>query len=128
MANLSDKINIDDYVPKNSKQGKNIFFNKAKLVEGPNVVNCSFGFNAHRTRCFNWISKGYYDEFIKIWADGTDEATAEIFESFKEGDGRDGNGRNWDNHIYNRIRNVATSGEDYTVHKFIHDFPEPVDT
>ena len=128
MANLSSKVDINDYIPKNSKEGKNIFFNKSRLVEGPNVVNCSFGFNAHTTRCFNWISKGYYDEFIKIWADGTDEATAETFESFKEGDGRSSNGRNWDNPIYNRIRNVATSGEDYTVHKFIHDFPEPVDT
>lgn len=128
LANLAPQIDIQEYIPKNSKQGKNIFFNKAKLVEGPNVVNCSFGFNAHTTRCFNWISKGYYDEFIKIWKDGTNENTAEIFESFKENDGRSGNGRNWDNPIYNRIRNVSTSGEDYTVHKFIHDFDEPVDT
>jgi hypothetical protein len=91
-------------------------------------VNCSFGFNAHTTRCFNWISKGYYDEYIKIWQAGTSEENANIYESFKEGDGRSGNGRNWDNKIYNRIRNVSTSGEDYTVHKFIIDLPEPEDT
>jgi hypothetical protein len=76
LAKLSPYINIDEYRPRNSKEGKNIFFNKAKLVEGPNVVNCSFGWNAHKTRCFNWISKGYYDEFIKIWPDGTDESEA----------------------------------------------------
>ena len=128
LAKIAPQVDIQNYKPCNSKEGKSIFFNKAKLVEGPNVVTCSFGFNAHTTRCFNWLSKGYYDEFIKIWADGTSEATADIYESFKEGDNRSGNGRNWDSPIYNRIRNVATSGEDYTVHKFIHDFPEPEDT
>ena len=128
MSSIAPQVDIQDYKPCNSKEGKSIFFNKSKLVEGPNVVTCSFGFNAHRTRCFNWLSKGYYNEYIKIWKDGTNEATAEVFESFKEGDGRDGNGRNWDNPIYNRIRNVSTSGEDYTVHKFIHDFDEPEDT
>ena len=128
LANVNPAINIEDYRPRNSKEHKNIFFNKAKLVEGPNVVTCSFGWNAHTTRCFNWISKGYYDEFIKIWRVGEDESNAQIFESFKEGDGRSGNGRNWDSPIYNRIRNVSTSGEDYTVHKFIHNFPEPEDT
>ena len=128
LANINPKVDISQYRPCNSKEGKSIFFNKAKLVEGPNIVNCSFGFNAHRTRCFNWVSKGYYDEFIKIWPEGSDEQNAQIYESFKEGDGRSGNGRNWDSDIYNRIRNVATSGEDYTVHKFIHDFDEPIDT
>lgn len=133
LAKLNPYINIEEYRPRNSKEGKNIFFNKAKLVEGPNVVNCSFGWDAHKTRCFNWISKGYYDEFIKIWPVGTDESEAEVFESFKEGDGRldgpnENEHRNWDSPIYNRIRNVSTSGEDYTVHKFIHDFPEPEDT
>ena len=133
LAKLSPYINIDEYRPRNSKEGKNIFFNKAKLVEGPNVVNCSFGWDAHKTRCFNWISKGYYDEFIKIWPVGTDESEAQIFESFKEGDGRldgpnENEHRHWDSPIYNRIRNVSTSGEDYTVHKFIHDFEEPEDT
>lgn len=128
LANINSKVDIQNYKPCNSKEGKSIFFDKAKLVEGPNVVTCSFGWNAHRTRCFNWISKGYYDEFIKIWPEDSDENNAEIFESFKEGDNRSSNGRNWDNPIYNRIRNVATSGEDYTVHKFIHDFDEPEDT
>lgn len=128
LAKIAPQIDIDNYRPRNSKEGKTIFFNKCKLEEGPNVVTCSFGWNAHTTRCFNWLSKGYYDEFIKIWKDGTNESTAEVFESFKEGDGRSGNGRNWDNPIYNRIRNVSTSGEDYTVHKFIHDFTEPEDT
>ena len=128
LANIAPQVDIQRYTPKNSKQNKNIFFNKAMLTEGPNVVTCSFGFNAHTTRCFNWLSKGYYDEFIKIWPVEESEDNAQVFESFKEGDNRDGNGRNWDNPIYNRIRNVATSGEDYTVHKFIHDFPEPEDT
>lgn len=128
LANINSKVDIQNYKPCNSKEGKSIFFDKAKLVEGPNIVTCSFGWNAHRTRCFNWISKGYYDEFIKIWSEGSDENNAEIFESFKEGDNRSSNGRNWDNPIYNRIRNVATSGEDYTIHKFIHDFDEPEDT
>lgn len=128
LGKVNPKVDIQNYKPCNSKEGKSIFFDKDKLVEGPNVITCSFGWNAHTTRCFNWISKGYYDEFIKIWPDGTEESEAIEYESFKEGDGRSGNGRHWDNPIYNRIRNVATSGEDYTVHKFIIDLPEPTDT
>mgnify|MGYP006896747929 CR=1 FL=1 len=128
LAHIAPQVNIQDYKPCNSKEGKSIFFNKSKLVEGPNVVTCSFGWNAHTTRCFNWISKGYYDEFIKIWPVGSTEDQADVYESFKEGDGRSSNNRHWDSPIYNRIRNVSTSGEDYTVHKFIHDFTEPVDT
>lgn len=123
LANINSKVDIQKYTPKNSKQGKNIFFNKADFVDGPNVVICTLGYDAHKTRCFNWISKGYYDEFIKIWKDSETENNAQIFESFKEGDNRDSKDRNWDSPIYNRIRNVATNGVDYTVHKFIMDFP-----
>lgn len=123
LARINENVDIQKYVPKNSKQGKTIFFNKADLVEGPNVVTCTFGYDAHKTRCFNWISKDYYDEYIKIWTDS--EENAEIYESFKEGDGRASNGRNWDSPIYNRIRNVATNGVAYTVHKFIMDFNLP---
>lgn len=125
LDNINPSINIKDYTPKNSLQKKDIFFNKHLLVEGaPNIVTCTLGHNAHTTRCFNWISVGYYDEFIRFKAEGmTEWLTAE---SFKAGDNRS-NEKNRGNKIYDRIRSITTDGTPFTVHKFIADFPEPSD-
>lgn len=126
MSKINPEINIQDYVPKNSSQHKDIFFNKHLLVEGaPNIVTCTFGHNAHTTRCFNWVSVGYYDEYIRIKKDG--ETNWEVFESFKVGDSRPST-KNWNNKIYNRIRSITTDGTPFTVHKFIKDFEEPTTT
>lgn len=120
------KIDVTEYTPKASKENKNIFFNKTLLKEGkPNLVTCTFGYNAHTTRCFNWVSVGYYDEFIQIREDGQSDWTT--YESFRSGDNRDSkNNRN--NKIYDRIRSITTDGTPFTVHKFIIDFDEPTDT
>lgn len=136
---IPKQINIQDYVPKNSTEGKNIFFNKSKLKEGaPNIVNCTLGHDAHKTRCFNWISVGYYDEYIWIRKEEEDYTPENKFESFKKEDldaeGRSSNPnrpdshKNWTNKIYNRIRSITTDGTPFTVHKFIKDFEEPSDT
>ena len=126
MDNINPEIDIQDYVPKNSKQGKNIFFNKTLLNDDkPNIVTCTFGYNAHTTRCFTWVSVGYYDEFIQIRKDN--ESYTTMYESFKEGDGRPDT-KNWRNKIYNRIRSITTDGTPFTTHKFIKDFEEPATT
>ena len=126
LGNVNPAINIQDYVPKNSKQDKNIFFNKHLLTEGaPNIVTCTLGHDAHVTRGFNWISVGYYNEFIRFRRQG--ETEWQMHESFKDGDGRS-TAKNWGNKIYNRIRSITTDGTPFTVHKFLYDFGEPTDT
>lgn len=139
MDKINSAINIQDYVPKNSSEHKDIFFNKNLLKEGaPNIVTCTLGHDAHTTRCFNWISVGYYDEYIWIKKEGEEYTPENKFESFKkedinsEGDSSNPNRpkshKNWTNKIYNRIRSITTDGTPFTVHKFIKDFEEPADT
>lgn len=139
LNNINPDIDIQDYIPKNSSEDKNIFFNKHLLIEGsPNIVTCTFGHDAHTTRCFNWISVGYYDEYIWIRKDGEEYVEGGKYESFKKEDfnsegismnaNRPDGHKNWTNKIYNRIRSITTDGTPFTVHKFIKDFEEPADT
>lgn len=139
LGGVNPAINIQDYIPKNSSQNKNIFFNKHLLESGaPNIVTCTLGHDAHKTRGFNWISVGYYDEYIWIKKEGEEYVEANKFESFKKEDfnsegvsqnpNRPANHKNWTNSIYNRIRSITTDGTPFTVHKFLKDFDEPVDT
>lgn len=139
LDNINPKINIEDYVPKNSKEGKNIFFNKTLLKEGaPNIINCTLGYNAHTTRCFNWLSVGYYDEYVWIRKEEEDYTPENKFESFKKEDinsegkstnpNRPDSHKNWTNKIYNRIRSITTDETPFTVHKFIKDFEEPAES
>ena len=123
---LNKNLSITDYTPKASEEGKDIFFNKNLLKEGaPNVVTCSLGYNAHTTRTFNWVSVGYYDEYIWFTETPGDYSDANNkFESFKSGDGRT-LVKNWNSPIYDRIRSITTDGTPFTVHKFIKDFVEP---
>jgi hypothetical protein len=47
-------MDIYQYIPKASFENKDVFYNKTLLTEGaPNIVTCSFGQNAHTTRCFS---------------------------------------------------------------------------
>ena len=126
LINPNSEITITDYQPKNTEENKTIFFNKHLIVGNkPIIVNCNFGYNAHTTRCFTWISKGYYDEYIKI-STSSDMSNATQYESFKENDNnseRTINNRN--NSIYNRVRAITTDGTAFTSHKFIKTFDEP---
>lgn len=106
--------NIEAYTPKASYEGKTIFYNKTNLDESkPNMVTVTFGRNAHTTRCFNWISVGYYDEYLRYRKAGT--SNWKTVESFKAGDDR----QKFTSKYYNRIRVRATNGVCYTVHKMI---------
>ena len=126
LDSINPLLDITDYTPKASSESKTVFYDKHLLSEGaPNIVTCSFGHNAHTTRCFNWVSVGYYDEYL-TWTttSGDYSNTANKAESFKSNDGRVAtNNRN--NTIYNRIRSITTDGTPFTVHKLIIDFPEP---
>lgn len=127
LANINPKLNIENYRPRASFENKNLFFDKHLLQEGkPNIITCSLGHNGHTTRCFNWVSTGYYDEYIWFSADGITFNEIDKFQSFKNGDGRSANGKNWNNAIYDRIRGISTNGTSFTVHKYIKDFTEPL--
>lgn len=109
-----DRIpNISSYTPMSSSENKNIFFNKTKLnKEQPNMITITFGIQAtspNATRCFNWISVDYYDEFL--WYKKTNDTEWIKIESFKNETGI--------RKYYNRIRSEATDGTPFTVHKVI---------
>ena len=128
LANINSKLTISNYTPKASYQNKTIFFDKHLLIDGsPNIITCSFGANAHTTRCFNWVSVGYYDEYIWFREEGLEYNESNKFQSFKSGDDRTSN-KNWNHSIYDRIRSITTDGTPFTVHKFIKDFSEPSET
>lgn len=82
---------IEDYTPKSSKENKTFFYNKTVLDRNkPTVITCSFGIQATTvgevtgdfvdytnyikdkkayngaTRCFNWVSRDYYKEYLWI--------------------------------------------------------------
>lgn len=78
--NSKDKYPISKFTPKSSKQHKNISTDKSKLDKTrPNMVNCTFGIDMYRTRCFNWISAFNQDEYVWIKVDGNWKG----FESYK---------------------------------------------
>ena len=126
LTNLHPSLKATDYIPRASYENKTIFFNKHLLESGvPNIVTCSFGHNAHTTRCFNWVSKDFYNEYLWFTTTSGDYSnTANKIESFKAGDGR-ASTNNRNNAIYDRIRSITTDGTAFTVHKLILDFPEP---
>ena len=77
-----DIYDISKFTPKSSKQNKNVCTDKSKLDNmKPNMVTCSFGLNLHTDRCFNWVSVGYFDEYVFIRKKGSEEWTK--FESYK---------------------------------------------
>lgn len=108
---------VDSYTPKASFQNKNIFFNKTLLdPKTPNKVTMTLGINGtapNATRCFNWVSVGYYDEVIVIHGTSSDgnSAYAREIESFKNETGV--------RKYYNRIRAITTDGTPFTTHKVV---------
>ena len=104
---------VDSYVPRASEENKNIFFNKSKFSETqPNCITCTFGIQAtapNATRCFNWISVGYYDEYLYYKLKSSEDWIK--VESFKSETGV--------RKYYNRIRMEATDGTAFTTHKVI---------
>lgn len=76
-----ETYSISNFAPKASYKNKNVSTDKSKLnTEKPNMVTCSFGLNLHTDRCFNWVSVGYYDEYVWLRKQGT--TTWNKFESY----------------------------------------------
>lgn len=139
--------NVVDYTPKSSKEYKNFFYDKTKLKEmKPSTITVSFGIQgtdntlmngSGATRCFNWVSKGYYDEFIwfkklnsendviSLTVDDIDSEW-EIIESYvgKENELFENNGRHGyftssSSQFYTRIQQETSNKEMCTSHKVI---------
>lgn len=117
---------VDSYTPRASFENKNIFFNKTLLdYTKPNKVTMTLGRKAcysinesnepedDASRCFNWVSVGYYDEYLWYRAyrsDGSFTNWTKV-ESFKNETGV--------RKYYNRIRAITTDGTPFTTHKVI---------
>lgn len=73
---------VSKFTPKASFEHKNVCTDKTKMdMNKPNMVTCSFGIDAFKTRCFNWISAGLFDEYVWI----KNEEQWLQFESYKPG-------------------------------------------
>ena len=111
------------YKPMASYLGKTFFTNKTTFdVNHANYINITFGIQATdagngATRCFNWVSVGYYDEYIEYRKKGsTDWIKVYSF--------TDNNSSNpeWVTKFiehYKRFRWTASDGTIVTTHKAI---------
>ena len=80
--NSEEIVPISRYTPKASYENKNVMTDKSQLDrEKPNMVTCSFGIDVYKTRCFNWISCGAFDEYL--WVRKQGDTTWKSFESYK---------------------------------------------
>ena len=69
--NSEEVVPISRYTPKASYENKNVMTDKSQLDrEKPNMVTCSFGIDVYKTRCFNWISCGAFDEYLWVRKQG----------------------------------------------------------
>lgn len=111
------------YSPKPSNSNKDFFTNKTKFSKDrPNMINITFGRQAtdggaskRASRCFNWVSVGYYDEYVQYkkitdnnWITVesiTEYTTDEDFIPFLE--------------HYKRLKWCTSYGEFVTTHKCI---------
>ena len=72
--NSQEIVPISRYTPKASYENKNVMTDKSQLDrEKPNMVTCSFGIDVYKTRCFNWISCGSFDEYLWIRKKGVEK-------------------------------------------------------
>lgn len=125
--NSEDECPVAMFTPMASYLKKNVSTDKTKLdKEKPNMVTCSFGIDMYKTRTFNWISAGEFDEYVWI-KNGNDWLK---FESYKESDGNktpeEGFPRRKEfsdvviNAVYKRIvGDFPGDGSHYTSHKCI---------
>lgn len=69
--NSEEIVPISRYTPKASYENRNVMTDKSQLDrDKPNMVTCSFGIDVYKTRCFNWISCGAFDEYLWVRKQG----------------------------------------------------------
>ena len=79
--NSEEVVPINRYTPKASYENRNVMTDKSQLDrEKPNMITCSFGIDVYKTRCFNWISCGAFDEYL--WVRKKDETKWTRFASY----------------------------------------------
>lgn len=127
---FSEKFKVKQ-APHASSDHANLFTQATTFDPGkPNYVNITFGrqatyggTNKTATRCFNWISVGYYDEFLeyKKSTDTSWKKLHSITESSVATGGEFAGDEGVKKYIkqYSRIRWIATSGTSVTTHKVI---------
>ena len=123
----------DDVIPYKLKEvpgavadKKTIFYNKSAFDETkPTMVNVSFGIQATdsghgATRCFNWISEGYANEYLFYKLSGATSGFTKI-ESVTETNHNDTNSYSDATlaQYYYRKQHEATNGQVFTTHKLI---------
>lgn len=113
------------FVPKGSVLSKNIFDVRTTFkADEPNMLNITFGRQATdngsgATRCFNWISAGYYDEGIQYKRESDSWDSATTVYSINKGDTYEDSNINTFIDIYSRIKWVSANGTAVTTHKVI---------
>lgn len=115
------------FTPKASWEGKNFFTNKTSFDPfKPNALRCTFGIQATHdksatqklaSRCFNWVSVGYYDEYLQYRKKGATEWTK--VRSITKGAKENSEAINKFIDHYNRLRWRTPSGTWVTSHKVI---------
>ena len=84
--NSEEIVPISRYTPKASYENRNVMTDKTQLDrEKPNMVTCSFGIDVYKTRCFNWISCGSFDEYL--WVRKKGDIYWKSFESYRKTNG-----------------------------------------
>ena len=112
------------YTPKASYLGKNFFTISTLFRQDiPNYVNLTFGRQATdsgsgATRCFNWISVGYYDEYVEIRKQG--EEWSKHYSIIEKDSSNTANINKFINY-YKRYKWIAPDGTFVTTHKCIID-------
>lgn len=111
------------FAPASSSQNKNFFTNKNDFYsDRPNMINITFGIQATdngqgATRCFNWVSVGYYDEYIQYRKKGESIWTT-IYSIINNDDNNPDYIKTFIDH-YQRLRWKTSSGIWVTSHKCI---------
>lgn len=135
--NLDEVIQdgVERFTPKASFENKNLSTDKHNFDPNkPNTITCSFGIQATdnyngggrgATRCFNWNSVGYYDEYVWYRKVGTSDWNR--VESYKAGVNYSSSGLNRSTdpdcilqglyEYYTRIRWETFYGAPMTTHK-----------
>ena len=135
-----EKYPVERFTPKASWEHKNVCTDKTKMdIDRPNVVSVSFGIDMYKTRCFNWVSAGYFREFVWIRRKGQTswesrfESYNDIEESDKPGTMSKKTFGNFYNNttgqeepiksvIYDRLTGIfPADGTKYTAHRCIVD-------
>lgn len=111
------------YTPRASYENKDFFTIKTRFDETkPNMLNITFGIQATdngagATRCFNWVSVGYYDEFIEWRRKGETEWNRQL--SYVPNDIANSEDINKFIDHYKRLRWCTSDGTWVTTHKVI---------